>query len=284
MRVLCAGPSIAGTKACVVEKESPGCSRGRRIHLKPQTKNSPQKAFSQGPQETGLNPTELKRKWHKVNKKMQELLRYKPSLADGGILLQYTGNPVDLEFFELKRERDALTTELSRRGISIPETLTERAPSSHSFAPASRKRKGQAVKSQRASRERGPDIQTSRERVEARTGTGRNTKLAEEAPIFPSKKRAQALDNTLMTDVKSGKRKTLQGATIGEKLADPSTYPTMTVGEVRQAMSGMSRSTIYRWADEGKLQRAHLGKKQGKRSRMLLLTASVKEMLEKSPE
>ncbi len=42
MRVLCTGPSIAGTKTCVVEKESPGCSRGgRTTQLKRRSKDSP---------------------------------------------------------------------------------------------------------------------------------------------------------------------------------------------------------------------------------------------------
>jgi hypothetical protein len=60
-----------------------------------------------------------------------------------------------------------------------------------------------------------------------------------------------------------------QGATIGEKLANPSQYPTMNLKETRQALGNVSRSKIYRWADEGKLQRAHLGRQSGKRSRVL---------------
>jgi hypothetical protein len=75
-----------------------------------------------------------------------------------------------------------------------------------------------------------------------------------------------------------------QGATIGEKLANPSQYPTMNLKETRQALGNVSRSTIYRWADEGKLQRAHLGRQSGKRSRVLIRTESVREMLKESSE
>ncbi len=75
-----------------------------------------------------------------------------------------------------------------------------------------------------------------------------------------------------------------QGATVGDKLANPSRYPTMNLKETRQALGDVSRSTIYRWADEGKLQRAHLGRQSGKRSRVLIRTESVKEMLKESSE
>jgi len=68
------------------------------------------------------------------------------------------------------------------------------------------------------------------------------------------------------------------------KLEDPSTYRTMTVKEVNAVISNVSESTIYRWAEEGKLRRAHLGKKQGGRARMLILTASVVEVLRESSE
>jgi hypothetical protein len=80
------------------------------------------------------------------------------------------------------------------------------------------------------------------------------------------------------------KPKVIRGPTVREKLDDPSTYPTMTLDEVRRATSGVSRSTVYRWADEGKLKRADLKKRRGARGRALFLTTSVKAMLESSSE
>jgi hypothetical protein len=75
-----------------------------------------------------------------------------------------------------------------------------------------------------------------------------------------------------------------QVASVADKLANPSRYPTMNIDEVRQALGDVSRSTIYRWAEEGKLVRAHLGRESGKRSRVLLRTERVKKMLDESPE
>jgi len=90
-----------------------------------------------------------------------------------------------------------------------------------------------------------------------------------------------ALDASKTTETAAGGK---QGAAIADKLANPSQYPTMNIDEARQALGAVSRSTIYRWADEGKLQRAHLGKKPGKRSRVLIKTQSITEMLQESPE
>ena len=74
-----------------------------------------------------------------------------------------------------------------------------------------------------------------------------------------------------------------QGPTVADKLAHPSEYPTIDVKEAQQVLR-VSRSTIYRWVEEGKLQRASLGRESGRRGRMLLLTESVKRMLEVSSE
>lgn len=82
----------------------------------------------------------------------------------------------------------------------------------------------------------------------------------------------------------SAKHEKTNTITIAQKLDNPSQYPTMDVQETCQALGNISRSTAYRWADEGMLQRANLGKKSGKRSRALFTTESVKKMLEDSPE
>ena len=66
-------------------------------------------------------------------------------------------------------------------------------------------------------------------------------------------------------------------------MADPTKYLTMTIEEVR-SIFGKSRSTIYRWLDEGCLKRAHLGKKQGSRRTALILTKSVIKMHEENSE
>jgi|GEM_PF-2521532 predicted site-specific integrase-resolvase len=58
----------------------------------------------------------------------------------------------------------------------------------------------------------------------------------------------------------------------------------MNINEAQRAFTDISRSTIYRWLNEGKLQRASLGKKSGKRSRVLIRTESVKKLLDESAE
>jgi len=97
------------------------------------------------------------------------------------------------------------------------------------------------------------------------------------------KRQKQESDERLAA-LKREMQQTPQGPAAADKLANLSQYPTMNIGEVRRAFGGVSRSTIYRWTEEGKLQRAHLGKKRGRRGRVLFLTASVKKMLEDSPE
>ncbi len=90
--------------------------------------------------------------------------------------------------------------------------------------------------------------------------------------------------NSRSASPKREEPKSTQYPTIADKLASPSQYPTMNIKEVRQSLGNVARSTLYRWMEEGKLQRAHLGREPGKRSRVLFRTGSVKEMLEDSPE
>lgn len=68
------------------------------------------------------------------------------------------------------------------------------------------------------------------------------------------------------------------------KLANPDRFPVLTVPETAELFRGVSRSTIYRWLEEGKLDRAGLGKKAGKRGRCLITTDSVARLLQKSDE
>jgi hypothetical protein len=63
-----------------------------------------------------------------------------------------------------------------------------------------------------------------------------------------------------------------------QKLADCAKYPTMTVREVMAVIS-ISRASVYRYLSEGRLDRPGLNKKEGKRSKTLVLTASVRKML-----
>jgi hypothetical protein len=57
----------------------------------------------------------------------------------------------------------------------------------------------------------------------------------------------------------------------------------MTLPEVMRVLP-VSRAQIYRYLDEGSLCRAGLNKKAGKRSKVLVLTSSVKNMLEEGAE
>ncbi len=66
-------------------------------------------------------------------------------------------------------------------------------------------------------------------------------------------------------------------------LAETLSASVLTVDEAKKLFR-VSRSTICRWADEGKLKRASMGKKPGKRTRFLILTESAKKLLEESPE
>jgi hypothetical protein len=69
----------------------------------------------------------------------------------------------------------------------------------------------------------------------------------------------------------------------GKQVADPISYPTMTVTDV-QKLFHKSRSTIYLWLDGGKLKRAAMGQTPGKRTSCLILTSSVKRLLDESAE
>jgi excisionase family DNA binding protein len=78
-----------------------------------------------------------------------------------------------------------------------------------------------------------------------------------------------------------GGSKSQAARAIAVKLAHPAEYPTMTLAEVRSVLP-VSRSTIYRYVDEGRLKRPKLGKKIGRRTRFLVLTTSVARMLQES--
>ena len=75
----------------------------------------------------------------------------------------------------------------------------------------------------------------------------------------------------------------MQEFSPGEKVANPVRYPRLTVPEAME-LFGKSRSTIYRWIDESRLQRAFMGAVPGKRSSCLILTASAGKLLKESPE
>jgi hypothetical protein len=66
-----------------------------------------------------------------------------------------------------------------------------------------------------------------------------------------------------------------------DKIKKPERYPTMTLQEVLSVIP-VSRSTIYRYVDEGKLLRPRLNKKAGKRAKFLILTKSVAKLLEET--
>ena len=75
---------------------------------------------------------------------------------------------------------------------------------------------------------------------------------------------------------------TPQRLTGGEKIRNPVKYPTMTMAEAREVLLA-SRSTIYRWLEEGTLERASVGKQPGTRGKVLILTKSVVKFLKKNP-
>ena len=87
-----------------------------------------------------------------------------------------------------------------------------------------------------------------------------------------------------VAQVGAGTQRTRRMPSVAQKLENPGDFPTLDMDEVRQALNQPSRSTIYRWADEGKLERASLGKISGKRSKFLVKTESVKRMLEENAE
>jgi hypothetical protein len=73
------------------------------------------------------------------------------------------------------------------------------------------------------------------------------------------------------------------GPSSHEKLADAARFPTMTVKEV-MALLHVSRASVYRFLNEGRLDRPGLNKKRGKRSKTLVLTSSVQRMLQPAEE
>ena len=83
---------------------------------------------------------------------------------------------------------------------------------------------------------------------------------------------------------KAKKSRSRETIPIAQKLADPENYPVLNIEETMQALNNSSRTTLYRWGDEGKLERVSMGKASGKRSKFLVKTESVKKMLEKSSE
>lgn len=69
------------------------------------------------------------------------------------------------------------------------------------------------------------------------------------------------------------------GVSPHAKLTDATKFPTMTVPEV-MALLHVSRSSVYRFLNEGRLDRPGLNKRPGKRSKTLVLTSSVQRMLQ----
>jgi hypothetical protein len=71
--------------------------------------------------------------------------------------------------------------------------------------------------------------------------------------------------------------------TVADKIKDPGKYKFLTMPEVMQHFR-ISRSTAYRWAEEGKLKRPGLGKQAGRRGKFYVLTESVVNLHEESSE
>jgi hypothetical protein len=78
-------------------------------------------------------------------------------------------------------------------------------------------------------------------------------------------------------------QKAAVGPSPHEKLADAAKFPTMTVKEV-MALLHVSRASVYRFLNEGRLDRPGLNKRPGKRSKTLVLTSSVQRMLQPAEE
>jgi len=79
------------------------------------------------------------------------------------------------------------------------------------------------------------------------------------------------------------RRVTVADVSPTAKLGDAVKFPTMTVPEVMEVLT-ISRASVFRFLNEGRLDRPGLNKKPGKRSKALILTASVKKMLTPSEE
>jgi hypothetical protein len=69
------------------------------------------------------------------------------------------------------------------------------------------------------------------------------------------------------------------GVSPHAKLTNATKFPTMTVPEV-MALLHVSRSSVYRFLNEGRLDRPGLNKRPGKKSKTLVLTSSVQRMMQ----
>jgi Helix-turn-helix domain len=72
-------------------------------------------------------------------------------------------------------------------------------------------------------------------------------------------------------------------ATPAQKLANPEAFPLMNASEIA-AYFVVSRSTVARWVDEGRLKRVGMGKTTGKRAGLRITTKSVKKFSEEYSE
>jgi Helix-turn-helix domain len=84
----------------------------------------------------------------------------------------------------------------------------------------------------------------------------------------------------------SNKNKRSEEAVVfaaADKIKDPGKHPVLTLPEV-MILLRISRSTAYRYAEEGKLKRAQLGKQAGRRGKFCILTESVVSLLKESSE
>jgi excisionase family DNA binding protein len=71
--------------------------------------------------------------------------------------------------------------------------------------------------------------------------------------------------------------------TPAQKLANPEAFPLMNASEIA-AYFVVSRSTVARWVDEGRLKRVAMGKTTGKRAGLRITTKSVKKFSEEYSE
>jgi hypothetical protein len=101
--------------------------------------------------------------------------------------------------------------------------------------------------------------------------------VCEASANFCARLEQQAVESS-GSESSPGKRKGPSVVGPDVKLADAARFPTMTVPEV-MVLLGISRASVYRYLDEGRLNRPGLNKKPGKRSKTLVLTTSVQRML-----
>jgi hypothetical protein len=106
--------------------------------------------------------------------------------------------------------------------------------------------------------------------------------VCEASAIFCARLEQEAVESS---QSKPNLRKRKASAVMGPevKLADAAKFPTMTVQEV-MAILRISRASVYRYLAEGRLNRPGLNKKPGKKSKTLVLTGSVQEMLRPAEE